>query len=212
MNLTKKMTLAAGLLVAAAGYAQTTATSSSSNPHGLLGTRYAELNFGVQDVKFIRDHAYGVGASVNTPVVPGAFDAGLTYAYNWIRGPVRAHANTFGGYGIFYVPAGGVKPFVGAGVGWQWLDTRGFSSEDQGVWGATAGVEIPLGRFTLTPRVAYADDFENSVNSSQEWRWSAEGNYALNQSTAVFASLGRSDVARSPARSWDYGLGVRVKF
>src|SRR5258708_5094306 len=106
----KKITLALGLLaVGSASYAQHT-----SEPNGLLGIQYTELNFGVQDLKHVSDDAYSVGVAANTPLIPGKLDGGATYSYSWIRGPFDGHANTIGGYTTAYAPLNGVKPFVGA--------------------------------------------------------------------------------------------------
>lgn len=209
MKLTQKITLALGVLAAGTSFAQTTA----SQPAGLLGQRYAELSFGAQDLKQLKPNLYGFGAGVNTPLIPGSFDVGASYDYSWIRGSgLRGSANTFGGYGTFYTAVGGVKPFVGAGVGWEWSRARGFGSGDQGLWGAAVGVEIPVGVLTLTPRLAYGDDFENSKNSTQQFTYGIEANYWVNAKTAVYGGLGFTDVRSSPLESWNYQVGLRLKF
>lgn len=208
MTLTQKITLALGLLAAGTSFAQTTASNN-----GLLGQRYAEASFGVQDIKFISTNAYGLGVGVNTPVIAGSFDVGANYDYDQIRGSgIRSHANTFSGYGTYYTTVNGVKPFVGAGVGWQWSSMRGFGSDDQGLWGAAVGVEIPAGAVTLTPRIAYGDDFEGSKNSSQQFSYGVDANYWVNAKTAVFGAVSFTDVRSSPVESWNYRVGLRVKF
>ena len=208
MKLTQKITLALGLLAAGTSFAQTTA----SNAAGLLGQRYAEVNFGVQDIKHFSQNGYSLGAAVNTRVIANTLDVGASYDYSWIGGSLRGHANTIGGYATAYAPLSGVKPFVGAGVGWQWSSNRFVGSDDQGLWALTAGVEIPVGAVTLTPRIAYADDFEISRDSSQQWTYSVEANYWLNAKTAVYGSVGRSDVRQSSFDSWNYQVGLRFKF
>jgi hypothetical protein len=211
MNLTKKITLALGLLAAAgASFAQTAANTATT---GLLGQRYGEVSFGVQDIKHLSTNVYSLGAAVNAPVVPAVLDVGAAYDYSWIRGGgVRGHSNTFGGYATAYTALAGVKPFLSGAVGWQWSSARGFGDDDQGLWALAAGVEIPAGPVTLTPRISYADDFESSVNSSQEWTYAVEANYWVNTSTAVFGSVGYTDVLRSSLESWNYRVGLRVKF
>ena len=209
MKTTKKITLALGLLLAGAGFAQTTATRSGN---GLLGQRYAEFGVGLQDLKFISDHAYSFGATANTPLAPSGLDAGIGYSHAWVDGQIDGHANTFGGYLTAYVPLHDVKPFLSAGVGWEWTRFRRFGDDDQGLWNLAAGVEIPLGAITLTPRVSYADDFEGRFSSDQQWTYEVEGNCWINAKTAVFGSVGKTDVVRSPAEAWNYRLGVRVRF
>lgn len=208
MNLTQKITLTLGLLAAGASYAQSNAPVST----GLLGQQYTELSFGVNDIKHVSENGYSLSAGANTPVIPGKLDAGASYSYSWVRGDFRGHANTIGGYATAYVPLNGVKPFVGAGVGWQWTSARYVGSNDQGLWGATAGVEIPAGPVTITPRIVYADDFEGSADSGQEWTYQVEANYWFNQTTAVFGSIGKTDVHHSRFDSWNYQIGLRGRF
>jgi hypothetical protein len=207
MKLTQKITLACGLLVAGAGYAQTTTTSN-----GLLGQRYAELDFSAQNLKFVSDHAWGLEAGVNTPLVPNAVDVGASLGYNWLDEGVDLKAWTLGAYTTVYAPLGNVKPFLSLGVAWQQTKARFVGDDDGALWGARVGFEVPVGALTLTPRISYADDFENTVNSSQQWTYEVEGNYWLNAKTAVFGSVGKTDVVRSPLESWNYTLGVRFRF
>jgi hypothetical protein len=209
MKLTQKITFALGLLAAAsASIAQTT----TSRAQGLLGQRYVDLGFGVQDADQLSDHLYTVGASVNMPLLPNAADVGFGYAYSRFRGPIRANGNAIGGNLRLYAPLQGVKPFVGLNVGWQWTSIRGFDDDDYGFWGAAAGVEIPLGAFTLTPRVGYADDFENTENSSQDWTYELEANYWFSNTAAAYASVGKTDGRRGSIDTWNYRAGVRFRF
>lgn len=207
MKLTKKMILTAGLFAAGVSFAQT-----STNSGGLLGQRYAELGFGVQDIKHISPKGYSLSASANTPVVANQLDAGASYDYSWIGGAFRGHANTIGGYATAYKALAGVKPFVSAALGYQWTNVRFVGSDDQALWGLAAGVEIPAGLVTITPRIAYADDFESSRNSSQALTYSVEASHWYNAKTAVFAGVGYTDNHRSSIDSWNYSVGVRVKF
>ena len=209
MNLTKNITLALGLLTAVASHAQTTPASTAGS--GLLGHRYTELNVGLQDIKHLSNHGYSVGAAANNPIIPGVLDAGALYSYSWIRGAVRGHANTIGAYATAYTVLNGVKPFAGAALGYQW-NSFGPGVDDQTLWGLTAGVEIPAGVVTITPRISYADDFEGSRNSSQAWTYQVEANYWYNSTSAVFASIGKTDVRRSSFDSWNYEVGLRARF
>jgi hypothetical protein len=209
MKLTQKITLALGVLAAAgASFAQTAANRAQ----GLLGQRYVDVGFGVQDADGIKDNLYTAGATVNLPFVPNAADFGFSYTYSRFKGPVRANGNAIGGNLNLYAPLQGVKPFVGVNVGWQWTSIRGFDDDDYGVWGAAAGVEIPVGAFTITPRIVYADDFENSANSSQDWTYEVEGNYWFSATSAAYASVGKTDGRRGSIDLWNYKVGVRVKF
>lgn len=211
MKLTKNITLALGLVAAGVSYAQTPADLNTN--YGLLGHRYTEFNLGLQDVKHSQDHGYSVGALANNPLIPGVLDAGASYSYSWIRGPFKGHANTIGAYTTAYAPFKGVKPFAGAGLGYQWSSFAFGANDDYGLWGLTAGVEIPAGEgVTITPRINYADDFESSRNSSQVWTYQVEANYWFNAKSAVFGSIGKSDVQRSSLDSWNYEIGLRARF
>jgi hypothetical protein len=210
MNLTKKITLALGLAAGAASYAQTTPATTATN--GLLGHRYTEISFGLEDIKHFSDHGYSLGASANNPIIPGKLDAGASYSYSWINGALKGHANTVGAYATAYLPLRGVKPFVGTALGYQWSSFRWVGSDEKALWGATTGVEIPAGPVTLTPRISYVDDFEGSRESTQAWDFQVEANYWFNQKSAVFASIGKSEVVRSSVDSWNYTIGLRARF
>jgi hypothetical protein len=208
MKLSNKITLALGLLLAGATHAQTTATTSTpTTGPGLMGQRYAEFGSGVHDFKLAGD-ATLLGVGANLPVVPSLLDAGVTYSYDWTHGSPRTHHHTFGASATIYAPLNGVKPFVGIGAGWQ---THRHNSDDQGIWNASAGVEIPAGDFTLTPRVTYASDFEAPGVRMEQWNWAVEANYWANAKAGVFAAVGRSDLLHRSERSWNYQIGVRVR-
>lgn len=212
MKLTKKITLALGLLAAVSASKAQTPAPAVSGPTGLLGTQYTELSFGLTDIKHFSDHAYNLGVGANTALIPGKLDAGATYSYSWIRGPLKGHSNTIGAYTNAYTVLNGVKPFVGVALGYEWSSYRWVGSDDQALWGAQVGVEIPAGAVTITPRIRYADDFEGSANSTQAWTYEVEANYWFNARTAVFGSIGKTDVLRSSLESWNYVIGLRAKF
>jgi hypothetical protein len=215
MKNTKKIILAFGALaVAGVSYAQTTTAgiAENSNGLGLLGTRHTEFSIGLQDITHLNDHGYSVGAAVNDPIIPGVLDAGAAYSYSWIRGAFRGHANTIGAYATAYVPFRGVKPFVSTGLGYQWTTMRFGANDERALWGTSAGVEIPVGRVTITPRANYADDFEGSRKSSQAWTLEVEANYWYSKTSAVFGSIGKTDVRRSGFDSWNYEVGLRARF
>ena len=209
MKLTKKITLTISVLAASLGYAQSPAESRFGQ--GLLGERYSELGFGLDDIRHVSNHGYSVEASANNPLIRGLLDAGATYSYSWIRGAFRGHANTVGAYATAYSRFEGVKPFLSTALGYQWTSAR-FGSDEQTLWGLATGVEIPVGAVTVTPRISYADDFEGTQNSSQAWTVQTEVNYWVNRTTALFGSIGKTDVRRSSIDSWNYQFGLRARF
>jgi len=209
MKLTKKITLALGLLaVAGTGFAQQSATSGVKN--GVLGQSYTELSFGTQDIKHLSTNGYGLGASQSTPVTANVDVAG-GYSYNWIKGNIRAHSNTLNGVATAFTTWNGVKPYASAGLGYQWESGRGFH-DNYGLWGAAVGVEIPVcAEATVTPSINYVDDFRGARQSTQQTTFGVEANYWFSKDAAAFAGLGYSDVRRSSFDSWNYTIGLRIK-
>jgi hypothetical protein len=213
MTLTKKILLALG--VAAAAGAMHAQMTSTTTPVGVLGHSYTELSLGLQDIKNLSPHFYDASIGGNVPVTPN-LDLAAGYSYGWIRGSafgtsLRGHSNTVTTTATAYTLTGGVKPFVGVGLGYEWTHFAGFR-DNHGLWGAAVGVEIPAGRVSITPRIVYADDFESSSSSSQQTTYEVEGNYWVSAKTGVFASLGKTDVHHDSGESWNYRLGVRMKY
>jgi len=205
MNLKNNLILGCWLL--AAGSASP--AQPQSIPTGVIGQPYAELSFGVQEIKFLStENVYRPGVAANAPMIPGKLDAGGTYTYSWIGGSRHDHASTIGGYATAYTAMGKLKPFISAGLGWQW--TSGTS--DQGLWGAALGIEIPVGIVAITPRINYADDFERGRASSQAWTYQGEVNCWFSPKSSVFVSIGKTDLRHIPIDVWNYQVGLRGKF
>jgi hypothetical protein len=212
MNLNKNILLALGLLAASASHAQITPADATATGYGLLGHRYTELNTGLRDITHVSEHGYHVGAAANNPLIPGVLDAGASYSYSWIRGAFRGHANTIGAYTTAYTVFKSVKPFVNAGLGYEWNSFGFGTSDDRTLWGLAAGLEIPAGAVIITPRVSYTDDFEGSRTSIEAWTLQVEGNYWYSATQAVFASIGKTDIRRGPNDAWNYEIGLRARF
>ncbi|PTX92462.1 hypothetical protein [Opitutus sp. ER46] len=208
MNLTKKTMLVVGLIAATAGYAQPeTSNASVAVPSGLLGQSYTELGYAAADVQDMHKDVHSVGIAANVPVT-AYLDLGAGYSYNWVRG--LAHANTIGASATAYKTVGTVKPFVGAGVGYRW--NHDSDNNEDTIWMTSVGVEIPMGAFTLTPRVVYNDDFNNTKESSQSYTYEVEGNYWVTKTAAVYASAGFENVRNSNQDAIVYSIGARLKF
>lgn len=208
MNLTKNTLLALVALTATtAGFAQTASTETV--PTGVLGQSYSEARFGMSDIKSYSKNQYGLGLAGNMPVT-SFLDVGAGYDYGWIRG--EGHFNLASANVVAYTTVGGVKPFVGALVGYEWVSYAG-GKENMAVWGAAAGVEFSLGGgLSLTPRAVFSSDFRSSNRSSQSSAYELEANYWVSKTAAVFASVGSSEVNGSDDRSTDFTVGARFKF
>lgn len=206
MNLNKKMILALGVLaVAGAGYAQ----SPNEAVTGTLGQRFVDVSYGLQDVRRIGDNIQDADLAFNAPLTPFV-DVGVSYGYAWGRGALRGHSNTLGTAATYYGTLQGVKPFATVGLAYRWDRFLG-GRDNYGLWGAGAGVEIPVSRgFTVTPGVSYADDFEGG--DSRDFTYSVEANYWVSRTSAVYGSIARTDAHRSPFDVWHYDIGLRFRF
>ncbi len=190
---------------AGASFAQ---TATQAAPVGVLGRSFSEVHAGFSDIKDYSKNQNGVGLAANVPV-NSYLDINAGYDYGWIRG--ESHYNAINAKAIAYTTLSGVKPFAGAILGYDWSQNFG-AKDDLSTWGLTAGVEIPAGPVSITPRVTYSDDFRKSARSYQQVTTEVEANYWLNTTTAVFATLGRTDANGSSARAWNYTVGARFKF
>jgi hypothetical protein len=209
MNLTKKMILALGVVVAGASFAQTAqTTSTSAAPVGVLGQSYSEVSFGLTDIQHTSKNQYDLGVAANVPVSP-YLDLGAGYTYSWMHS--AGHANSVFGGATAYTTYNGVKPFVGAALGYQW-ENYGSYRNDQASWGAAAGVEIPVSVITVTPRIVYSDDFRGKSRSYQQWSYGAEANYWVTKTAAVFASADYVDAQHTNVDAYAYTIGARFKF
>lgn len=206
MNLTKKTILAlSALVLAGVSYGQTTATAE---PVGVLGQSYSEAHFGASDIQRYGKDQYGLGVALNQPITP-YLDATAGYDYAWIRG--AGHVNGVSAGATAYKLFNGVKPFVSAGIGYDW-QRWGNGKDDLFVWNAAVGVEIPASVVTITPRVVFSDDFRRPARSSQQTSYEVEANYWVSKKLAVFANVGYTDVNNSPFDAVTYNVGARFKF
>lgn len=210
MNLIKKTTLALGLVAAACtSFAQTAATSNN----GLLGTGYTEFNYTLGDIDSFSDHEHALSAGMNIPVLPGRLDVGGGYTYSWIRGAARGHANTLSTSATAYVPLEGAKPFVSGAIGYTWASVPLGLGDHDAAWSISAGVELPVGAFIVTPKISYADDFNGRIGNSDDlWTYEVEGHYWFSPKAGAYASIGFVDYHRDPVDVWNYRVGLRFKF
>lgn len=235
MKHVNKLTLGlAALVFAGTGAAQTAqttpattttanfASSLADNP-GVLGHTFLDLNYSWVDFTEDQIEADGFIAGIrgNAPVAPG-LDAGFGYSYyreNDRRNPftgspfdVRAHQLSAGA--TFYAQNAAIKPFLSGGVGYQWSrgDLQSFRiDDDEWLWGASVGAEIPFGRFAVTPRVSYSDMFRGG--SAGQWAYGAEAHHWFTDSVGGYLDATfhnpRDDFG---LESWTYTAGLRLRF
>lgn len=198
------------LFAAALGRAQT--ADDRRAPTGVLGHNYAEISFGLQDIRHVGPNFYDLSVAGNAAVLP-RLDLGGAFSAGWIRGNIDGNASLLSGSATTYTLLGSVKPFLSTGLGYEWTSVPG-RSEDKWRWGASVGVEVPVfdGIMSLTPRITYGDDFRHGARSTDYWTFEAEGNAWLTRTTGLFAGVSFTDVNRSRFDSWNGRLGLRMLF
>lgn len=218
----------AALLVAGTVLAQSTPSVPVSQNPGVLGQSYTDLKFGYEDYRHSGSDGYDLGLSGNVPVAKN-LDVGFGYDYyreNNNPGPIPgtnydAHYHQLSTNANYYLPMNGVKPFVGGGVGYQWARASVSSpftssrplrfSDDEWVWSATAGVEVPVGTWALTPRVSYSDTMTS--NSYGVWHYGAEAHHWFTPKVGGYADATFNDPKNnSGPESWTYTAGLRFRF
>jgi len=118
-------------------------------------------------------------------------------------GRLEEYGFDFGGR--FYRHYRGVKPYWEIGLGWNWLRVPG-NKDSSFIWQTAVGAEVPVATgLTMTPYVRYADAID--FRDGDRWFYGLQGNYWLNQRTALQAGLERQD-----DRSWNWRFGVNFRY
>jgi hypothetical protein len=206
MNILSRIALSCLLGSAVVGHAQTTASDRGLN--GVLGRGFAEIQYQRFDLPRPASDIHDLSFGGRGPLLPN-LDLGGSCSHRWAPGGNRYRATTLRASATGYTAIAGVKPFGTAGLGYQWLKVTGAKNNDL-VWSAGAGIEVPLGRVALTPKVTYLDDFRPGPRSSQELRTEVEANWWATESAGIYATFGRSDVFRGGSNSWFWGAGLRL--
>ncbi len=198
------------LVLLAAGRAETSVDDRA--PNGVLGQNYAEISFGLQDIRHVQPNFYDVTVAGNAAVLPH-LDLGGAFGAGWIRGNIDGNASLLAGTATTYTAWRNVKPFLSTSLGYQWFHAPG-AANDKWLWGVSTGVEVPVvdRLLSLTPRIGHSDDFRSGPRSAQQWTFETEGNAWLTRNLALFASVGYSDEVRSRFDSWNWRLGFRSRF
>jgi hypothetical protein len=195
--------------LATAAIATAQPAGTGAVPNGVLGQRYGELSFGLQDIRHTSRNFYDVGLAVNAPVTANV-DLSGNYSYGWLSGRPRGHADSLGGALTAYLPMNAVKPFASIGLGYAWTNFAG--SDDDWTYGIAVGVEAPLGPIVVTPRAVFLDDFRSSARSSQQVNAGVEVHWWASRTAGLFASLDYADAHHSSASAWNWRTGVRFGF
>ncbi len=229
-TMTTVVLAAAALLLAAPSHAQTTPWSGAPRPSirdnpGTLGQTYADLNYSWVD--YHRDagvdaDGFIAGLGANSPITSG-LDLGLGYNYyreNHHRNPFNnstydARYHGLGSGLTWYAPTGRMKPFLSGGLGYQWSrgDLQSLRTYDhEWTWNAGGGVQLALGTFSLTPRLAYSDTWRSG--SIGQWHYGAEAHHWFSEQVGGYVDATFHDPRHSVAgpEYWTYTAGLRLRF
>jgi opacity protein-like surface antigen len=204
-----------------------TATASETS-QGSLGKRYANLGFGIADPAHTSDNVYGTAVGVNVPVT-SFLDISGGYSYSRFKTDepqyytYKSDSHILNSEFVFYRKfAGGLKPFLSAGVGYSWLSSKieGHSDfpgnykfkDDLATWGTSVGIEIPFRWVALTPAIGYSGNFESSSN--QTWSYGLRVSSWITRKVGVYAGVAYSEPRHDfgDNHTWSYSTGLRIKF
>jgi hypothetical protein len=211
-------------LAATVSAAAQTQYAPASAPAGLLGQRYVEAGVGAVDPHGTSDLGFTGDLSANIPLQPG-LDVGFGYTYSRIETDIfngsitaRARDHVLYASATAYSQVGAMKPFFGGAVGHRWnrssLRFAGAQvfrdSDNESLWGLATGVEIPFGRFSVTPAISYQDAFRRDAAAG--FTYGAEVHTWLTRDLGAFADITFSDPTGGGTQAWTYEVGVRLRF
>ena len=232
MNTMHKLALGfAALLWVGTSFGQTTPTTTGAstmspsfrdNP-GVLGHTYADFNYSWVDFSEtgIDANGYIAGVGGNAPIARG-IDLGAGYNYYrennhrnpFTNTPFDARYHQLATNATFYTQLAGMRPFLSGAIGYQWSrgDIQSLRTyDDQWIWGASGGAEIPLGLVSLTPRISYSDTMRN--NSIGSWHYGAEVHHWFNEKLGGYLDATFHDPRQGVnPEAWTYTAGVRMRF
>lgn len=233
MKTTHTFAFAIATCLAALTYGQQTTTTynklsptgrinSVQDSPGILGHQFADLSFAWTDFRHSDAEGYDAAFTGNVPLAAG-FDAGLGYSYYWegkhrdpfTRASSNARNHNLLGYGKFYLPlAGGAKPFLGGGVGYQWVRgdlQRLRTYGHEWLWSAVGGVELPFAGFALIPQVSFNDTWRGG--SSGTWSYGAQVHHWFNEKMGGYLDATYHNPQHSSGGElWTYMGGLRFRF
>jgi hypothetical protein len=221
MKMKTKTILLLGLFVSATSFAKDAKdvvptraeeTHESDLTNGLLGTSYVEISYLLQDLQGVSPNLNNAGIGVNLRVVPSLLDLGADYGYGWIDGAFSGQVHQLGGSATLYTTIGTVKPFLRARLGVVQSHSSFAGNDQLTEWRVGLGLEIPIGKLTLTPQALYSDNDYGAPNRALRWTGQLEANYAFTRCVNGFVAFGYTDFHYSSIDPWDYQVGFRFKF
>lgn len=179
---------------------------ADAKPTGLLGQNYTGFSYGYVDLDNTGVHASRFALSGNQGIREGLdaiFEYGYTRSSEFAGTRITQHDLMAGARA--FLTAGGVKPYVEAGIGWAWQKFAGVS-ENSFAWELSVGAEIEVvPALTVTPFVRYEDLTKGSDNDT--WVYGAKANYWLSSRVGLQAAIDRDD-----DKNMTYTVGANIRF
>jgi len=215
----QKITLKSLLLVAAATIglaasapadvmpAAAPAAPAAANALGLLGQTYAGLSYSYLHLDSSPVNADSYGFEYNQALNSG-FDA--VFNYDWAQTGVvagdRAREQLLSAaLRAFSTSQTWGKPYIEAGIGYDWLRFAG-TRDHSFVWTAATGIEFQVTPdLTLTPFVKY--NRTQSYADKDTVTYGVKANYWVNRQWAVSAGIDRND-----NQDMSYKIGCNFRF
>lgn len=210
---TTKILLAAGVLLLAPSLSLAQQIAIGLPGQRVLGERTFDAAAGVVDIDEVDERGYALGFGVNLPAMAN-LDLGFHYGYGWVdENGIRLEDSTLSTAAVLHGTGEGLKPFAAVLAGYQKMELKVgpfHASDSSGVWGAGAGIEIPVGRGTITPSVTFTDSFDGSTDRTVHFTLHA--NYWFTPKFAGYAEVTHSDIDGLGDSAWTHRLGVRFRF
>jgi len=229
MTTIKTLISAVVLIAASTGFAQSSNTCSwfpkGEDGPGVIGKRYADVGFDVEDVQHTSHNAYQTSIGANIPVTQ-CIDISGGYSYSWFDyKPQHNTDHAIGGsIKLYKTIEDGVKPFISAGLGYSWFDEKldnpwyfnsnrkNHHSQDKATWRGSVGAEFPYKWISVTPTISYDDDFEGTTKSSQAFVYGVRTDSWITPKIGIYFGVSYVTWQHSPSHDWNYSVGARVRF
>ncbi len=184
----KNITLILGLLLVAI-----TTTAQTIQSGGLIGKNTATVTFTDGMLNASDLDTFSTSLKVNG-ILTENIDVGVTYSYTWLEGKNNVDFNNVGAYALAYLSKSQFKPFVKAGLNYNWEDIA-FYKKNYVSWNTSVGLEYsPTSKLGFTFSGGVVDDFGPSHSGfetiTDNWRANVGTNYWVTDSIGAVIDVG----------------------
>lgn len=210
----KNQTILSGVVAIAMGL-----FAAHANAEGFLGKNYVSLDGTHEEVSVrgVPAHldAWSATLGLNYVLLPdnGSFGVDFVGAISWGEDAedfLDVSQHSIGaGLKLHRALADNLRGFVGAGLGYSWIDDGGYEDDTYGIV-ASVGLEYVLAeKWVITPSASYSD--RPDYHAASQWTYSLEVAYWITESISVAGEYSYVD-ARHGVSSDLYSLGARYRF